>query len=124
MSKVLDKAEELAAAIEESEELQQVKAMQDLLSKDKEAEEILNSFFKMQQQLYSLQEQGIEPDDELNAQFNAIQDKMEGNMTVAKYYQSQAALGHLLQQINGLITKAITGQDGCDEESCANCTGC
>lgn len=124
MSRVLEKAAELAVAIEESDELKQVKEMQVLLSQDKEAEEIMNSFFKMQQQLYALQEQGIEPDDELNAQFNAVQDRMEGNMTVAKYYQSQAALGQLLQQINSLITKAITGEEGCTDEMCANCTGC
>lgn len=124
MSRVLEKAAELAVAIEESEELKNMKEMQLALQDDKEAEEILNSFFKMQQQLYALQEQGIEPDDELNAQFNAIQDKMEGNLTVAQYYQSQAALGQLLQQINGLITKAITGEEGCTDEMCASCSGC
>ena len=124
MSFVLEKAAELAAAIEESDELKQVKEMQQVIQEDKEAEEILNSFFQMQQQMYELQGKGIEPDDELNAQYNAIQDKMEQNMNVAKYYQSQAALGQLLQQINGLITKAITGEEGCSEESCASCAGC
>ena len=124
MSFVLEKAAELAAAIEESDELKQVKEMQKVIQEDKEAEEILNSFFQMQQQMYELQTKGIEPDDELNAQYNAIQDKMEQNMNVAKYYQSQAALGQLLQQINGLITKAITGEEGCSEESCASCAGC
>ena len=124
MSFVLEKAAELAAAIEESDELKQVKEMQKVIQEDKEAEEILNSFFQMQQQMYELQGKGIEPDDELNAQYNAIQDKMEQNMNVAKYYQSQAALGQLLQHINGLITKAITGEEGCSEESCASCAGC
>ena len=124
MSFVLEKAAELAAAIEESDELKQVKEMQQVIQEDKEAEEILNSFFQMQQQMYELQGKGIEPDDELNAQYNAIQDKMEQNMNVAKYYQSQAALGQLLQQINGQITKAITGEEGCSEESCASCAGC
>lgn len=124
MSRVLEKAAELAVAIEESEELKQVKEMQQIIQEDKEAEEILNSFFQMQQQMYQLQEQGVEPDDELNAQYNAIQDKMEQNINVAKYYQSQAALGQLLQQINGLITKAITGEEGCSDEMCASCSGC
>ncbi len=124
MSRVLEKAAELAVAIEESEELKQVKEMQQIIQEDKEAEEILNSFFQMQQQMYQLQEQGVEPDDELNAQYNAVQDKMEQNINVAKYYQSQAALGQLLQQINGLITKAITGEEGCTDEMCASCSGC
>ena len=124
MSRVLEKAAELAAAIEERDELKQVKEMQQAVQNDKEAEEILNSFFQMQQQMYQMQEKGIEPDDELNAQYNAVQDRMEQNMTVAKYYQSQAALGQLLQQINSLITKAITGEEGCSEESCASCAGC
>lgn len=124
MSRVLEKAAELAAAIEECDELKQVKEMQQVIQQDKEAEEILNSFFQMQQQMYQLQEKGVEPDDELNAQYNAIQDKMEQNLTVAKYYQTQAALGQMLQQINSLITKAITGEEGCTDEMCANCTGC
>ena len=85
MSRVLEKAAELAAAIEESDELKQVKEMQQAVQNDKEAEEILNSFFQMQQQMYQMQEKGIEPDDELNAQYNAVQDIMEQNMTVAKY---------------------------------------
>lgn len=124
MSRVLEKAAELADAIETCEELKEVKKMQQIIQGDKEAEEILNSFFQMQQQLFQLQEQGVEPDDELTAQYNAVQDKMEQNMNVAKYYQSQAILGQLLQQVNGLITKAITGEDGCTDEMCANCTGC
>ena len=54
MSFVLEKAAELAAAIEESDELKQVKEMQQVIQEDKEAEEILNSFFQMQQQMYEL----------------------------------------------------------------------
>lgn len=124
MSLVLEKAAELAAAIEECDELKEAQKMQQAIQGDEEATEILNSFFRMQQQLVALQEKGIEPDDELTAQFNAVQDKMEGNMLVAQYYKSQAELGQLLQQVNGFITKAITGEEACTEEMCEHCSGC
>ena len=122
MSLVLEKAAELAAAIEESDELKDFQEKQKLVQENKEADEILNSFFRMQ--LMSLQEQGVEPDDDLLAQFNAVQDKMEQNKEVADYYQSQVALGQMLQQINGMISKAITGEEGCSDEDCAHCSGC
>ena len=79
MSLVLEKAAELAAALENCEELKDIKVKQEALRADAEAEEMLSVFFQMQQQLYSLQEQGKEPDPELTAQFNEIQDKMEKN---------------------------------------------
>lgn len=123
MSIVLEKAAELAAAIEECEELKAVKEKQAAVAKDKEAEEILSSFFTMQQEIAEVQAAGKEPGDELMAQFNDVQNKMESNLAVAEYYQSQAILGQLLQQVNGLITKAITGEE-CSEEDCAHCSGC
>lgn len=124
MSLVLEKAAELAAALEDCEELKIVKEKQDALHSDRDAEEILASFFQMQQQLYTLQEQGAEPDDELMAQYKDVQDKMEQNLAVAEFYKSQEALGQILQQINKLISKAITGEEGCSEDSCASCAGC
>jgi cell fate (sporulation/competence/biofilm development) regulator YlbF (YheA/YmcA/DUF963 family) len=124
MSLVLEKAAELAAALENCEELKEVKAKQEALRGDAEAEEILASFFQMQQQLYTLQEQGQEPDPELTAQFNEIQDKMENNQAVAAFYNSQAALGQILQQINQIITSAITGEEECTPDQCASCSGC
>lgn len=125
MSLVLEKAVELAAALENCEELKEVKSKQEALRADAEAEEMLASFFQMQQQLYSLQEQGKDPDAELTAQFNDIQDKMEKNLAVAEFYQSQAALGQILQQINQIITQAITGEEeGCSPDHCASCSGC
>lgn len=124
MSLVLEKAAELAAALENCEELKAVKAKQEALRADAAAEEMLSSFFQMQQQLYSLQEQGIEPDKELTAQFNDIQDKMEKNQAVSEFYESQAALGQILQQINQIITTAITGEEECTPDQCASCSGC
>ncbi len=124
MSQVLEKAAELAIAIEESEELLKARECQKAVEEDRDASEILNSYFSMQQQLNDLEKQGKEPDHNLITQFNAIQDKMEANANIANYYKSQADLGRMLQQINTFITKAITGQEPCDEEACASCSGC
>ena len=124
MSQVLEKAAELANAIETSEELLNARACQKAVEGDAEASEILNSYFSMQQQLNDLENQGKEPDQNLIAQFNGIQDKMEANVNIANYYKSQADLGRMLQQINTFITKAITGQEPCDEDACASCSGC
>lgn len=125
MSLVLEKAAELAAALEDCEELKNIKEKENQVKADPEASSILSSYFEMQQQMYHLQDQGKEPDAELTEQFNAIEDKMEQNMTIAEFYKSQEALGLLLQKVNGLISKALTGEDpSCSEDQCASCAGC
>lgn len=125
MSLVLEKAAELAAALEDCEELKDIKEKEEAVKADPEASAILSSYFEMQHQLYHFQEQGKEPDSELVQQFNAIEDKMEQNMTIAEFYKSQEALGLLLQKVNGMISKALTGEEpGCSDDQCASCAGC
>ncbi|MDO4542232.1 MAG: YlbF family regulator [Bacillota bacterium] len=126
MSQVIEKAVELADALESCEELLTLRAKEDAVKADPEATTILNHYFEMQHQMYHLQENGREPDAELLEQFNAIQDKMSGNMVIAEYYKSQEALGLLLQKVNGMISKAITGEDPseCSDADCASCAGC
>lgn len=124
MSLVLEKAAELAAALENCEELKTVKEKEEALHADAEGEELFTSYIQMHQQLSSLQEQGIEPDKELIAQFNDIQDKMENNKAVSEFYESQAIFGQVLQQINHIITTAITGEEACTPDQCASCSGC
>ncbi|MEG0875065.1 MAG: YlbF family regulator [Clostridiales bacterium] len=126
MSQVIEKAAELAAALEECAELQAVKAKEDAVKADPAAEALLSSYFEMQHQLYHIQESGGEPDAELIEQFNSAQEKMEKNMNIAEFYKAQEELGIILQQVNAMISKALTGEDPdeCSEEDCAGCAGC
>lgn len=126
MSQVLEKAVELADALEECEELKEVKEKEEAVRADANAASILNSYFEMQHQMYHLQEEGKEPDPELLAQFNDIQNTMSENMVIAEYYKSQETLGYLLQKVNAIISKAITGEDpaDCSDADCASCAGC
>lgn len=121
---VLEKAAELADAIELSEELRLVRQKEFELRADKTAEPILSLYFELQQKLMEIQEQGKEPDLELVDQFNKVQDQMEANESIAQYYKAQEGLGVLLQQVNTLISRALTGDDGCSPSSCASCSGC
>ena len=123
MSVVLTRAEALAQAIAECDELKEARRCQAEVNGDPAAEAIINDFFRVQTQIMELQNQGKEPTDELNEEFNDIQDKMEGNLKVATYYQAQANLGRLLQEINEMITEAVTGEQ-CTEEMCETCSGC
>ena len=123
MSVVLTRAEALAQAIADCDELKEARRCQMEVNGDPAAEAIINEFFKLQSQIMESQNRGEEPSDELNEAFNDVQDKMEGNLKVATYYQAQANLGRLLQEINELITEAVTGEQ-CTDEMCENCTGC
>ncbi len=121
---VLEKAAELAQAIEESEELLLVRQKEVTLRADKGAEPILSLYFELQQKLFEMQEQGKEPEIELVEQFNTVQDQMEKNPAIAEYYKAQEGLGVLLQQINSMISRALTGDEGCSDSNCASCSGC
>ena len=126
MSNVLEKAAELAEALEVCEEMKNMKDKEAAIKQDPEASTILNSYFQMQNELYQLQEMGKEPEAELVAQFNEVQNKMEANIHIAEFYKCQEELGKLLQKINGLISKAITGEDPteCAPSDCVSCVGC
>ncbi len=126
MSQVLEKAVELADALENCTELKDVKEKENEIKADPVASSLINSYFEMQHQMYQLQESGKEPDADLLQQFNDIQDKMSENIIIAEYYKSQETLGFLLQKINTMISKAITGEDPseCSDSDCASCAGC
>ena len=124
MSAILEKAAELAAALEESEELKTVHECEMAVRMNPVADAILTDFFETQNTLQQMQMRGEQIDDELISKLNQIQDHMENNELIAKYYKSQEALGIILQQINGMLSKALTGEEACDPNSCATCGGC
>ncbi len=121
---VLEKAAELAQAIEDCEELRLVREKETTLRADKAAEPILSRYFELQQKLFEMQEAGKEPETELVNQFNLVQDQMEENAAISSYYKAQEGLGVLLQQVNAMISRALTGDDGCSPSDCAGCSGC
>lgn len=125
MSQVLEKAVELTEALEVCDEMKTMKEKEAALQSDPQALAIHDSYIQMQNQLYQLQEMGKEPEAELLQQFKDAETKLESNMVIAEYYQACAELGKIVQKINGLISKAITGQDPteCAPSDCEGCPG-
>lgn len=126
MSIIIEKATELADALAASEELRIVREKEATLRQDAEAMALIQSFSEIQNQVQQAQMQGERIGDDLIAKFNEAQNKMEANDIVADYNDSQDKLGMILQQVNNILSQALSNgeEPGCDESQCAGCSGC
>lgn len=123
MAEILEKAQELATALQESFELQNVRAKEKLVQDDPAAKKLMDGLRATQMEYYNLQMDGGEPSEELVAKLKSLQEEMEENDLLMDYMEAQESLGKVLQQINVMISQALSGE-GCSGTECSSCSGC
>lgn len=121
--KVLDKAKELAEALKESAELKDVQAKEQIVMENKEARELIEELKTKQAEFYRVQMSGKEPSEAMVTALNKFQERMEKNSLVMDYLESQENIGKILEQVNTMISAALSGEK-CSEECCSGCSGC
>ncbi|GAW91498.1 YlbF family regulator [Calderihabitans maritimus] len=120
---VMEKAHELAKALEESEELSRLRQAELQIAQDPVAKKILAEFYQTQRELMQAKSQGKDPAPEQLEKVKEIEEKMENNESLQNYAQAQKEVTQLLQSVNFIISKAITGEapacgPGCDKGCC------
>lgn len=118
---VLEKGQELADLIRDSEELKAVREGEMAISMEPEARAIIEEYQQLQQEAQAQGLQQLTP--ELQEKADLIEEKMSKNETLIKYLEAQDKLDNILSQLNNMINMALTQQDdGCT--SCSSCSGC
>jgi len=120
---ILEKAAELAAALEGSDEVKQVRETEKIVQADKQAVELMNKFQAKQMEVYNIQMAGKDPSEEISQELNQLRDRIQKNNKLMDYIQAQEKLGKILEQVNVLISKALQG-DSCGDNCCSGCAGC
>lgn len=126
-TKILEKASELAEAIAECNELAVIRDAEIKMNNDPNAVAILEEFQNKQQHLYSIQMSGGDISESEKNEYEKIEAKMQQNENIKAYIDASEKFEKLMNSVNMIISKAISGDEGCDcgcDSECGPDCGC
>ncbi len=124
---VIEVAQELGKAITESQELADMRSTQEAMMSDVAAAALVDEFNQKQQRFIELTHNGVQLTSEQKAEIADIEKRMMENPKVLAYYHAQQNFEKMLDGINQIIYKAISGNNGCEGDgSCSSgcCSSC
>ncbi|TYO97808.1 YlbF family regulator [Desulfallas thermosapovorans] len=122
---ILEKAYELGQEIAASEELNNMKNAELTMMQDQEAQSIIQEFNAKQRQYMEMQRQGQQLTETQKKEVADLEKRMLDNPLIYSFFQAQQNFEKVLEEINNIISKAITGeQSSCSDECCSSCSGC
>ncbi len=113
MATVMNHAEELADAIVESSEFQELKEKEAVMVEDEEAKSMLDDLNAKYQQAQMMQQNGQQLSDEQKQELSMMEQKMKQNDKIAEFYEAQNHFNQLMNSVNQVITNKLQQ----DEES-------
>lgn len=122
---VLAKAEELADAISESEELTALRDAAERLDGDEIANAALSKFQEKQEMVQRAATSGLQLPDEQMQELKQMQDKIREIPAVQDFAMAQSNFNDLMGRVNNIIAAAVMGPDednsggGCSEPGCS-----
>lgn len=127
MSLVLNKAKDLAEALAECPEILALRDAEIAMGRDPEAQAIIAEFQEKQHEFQEAMSSGKELSPAQEAARDEIEDKMENNELIRDYFDAQQKLESLLQAVNMVVSRAISGEDVTEcGPGCSSCgsSGC
>ena len=136
MKQVLEKTQELAEAILQSEFYQNMKRLESETRRDEEAASLLDDMIIKRQRVEDiLSSADMDPNElkKASAEMNAAEQAMNANPRIQKLKEARKDFQTMMDNVNQLLRLAITGRTddgrgirrsgGCGG-SCAGCDGC
>lgn len=117
----MDKAQELADLLANCEELNAMRDAEVAMYSDAAAQAIINEFQQAQQEFHEVYSRGEELTDAQKEQAGKIEEKMDSNPAISKYIAAQEKFETVIQGVNTIIGRAISGEE--EEEGCSSCGG-
>lgn len=123
---ILEKAYALGQEIATSKELRDMKEAEQALMGDKEAQKIIQEFNEKQKRFMNMQQQGLELSQIQKDEVKDLEQRMLDNPLIYNFFQAQQGFEKVLEEINGIISKAIAGDNACGDASCSDdcCSTC
>lgn len=126
MSAVLDKAQELADAISDSEELEELRVAAERLDEDEIASAAIKQFQEKQETIRRAASSGLElPEDQISA-LKELQGRIGEIPAVQSFASAQDGFNMMMSKVNDIISTAVTGSIPGEEEGGSDCSsgGC
>lgn len=125
MSAVLDRAQELAEAISDSQELEELRVAAERLDDDEIASAAIKQFQEKQEVVRRAASSGLElPEDQIN-ELKEMQGRIGDIPSVQDFTAAQNGFNVLMSKVNDIIAAAVTGVTPGEEEGGSECgPGC
>lgn len=127
MEKIIEKAKELGALLENSEIVLTQRAAKKEFDNDKELQDLIGAFNMAKLSLMN-ESNKDKPDNEKVEQFRKqtteAYEKVMQHPVMERLNNAEMALEGLLNQVNGILQQSVTGEPGGCTHNCATCGGC
>ncbi|NLB39626.1 MAG: YlbF family regulator [Clostridiales bacterium] len=127
---VMDKARELAAAIAQSAEYEQMRNAEDEASADTALEAIYNDYALKQRQVEE-ETKSPTPDykkiGDLTRQMEGVEETLRRNQQMQKLTNARTAFSAMMNGVNMELQRVLSpesDEDGCGSDGCVGCSGC
>ncbi|AFM41823.1 hypothetical protein Desaci_2912 [Desulfosporosinus acidiphilus SJ4] len=129
-SEILEKAQILADAIARSPELAELHNMEDAMTADDSAQQLIAELQKAQERFMELQQNNQELSEEDKKAVDEIESKVEANPAISAYMKAQDNFTQMLDSVNAILAGAIAnasedgscGDGGCSSGCCGSCS--
>lgn len=124
MSIVLEKAQELAEAIADSDELVELRDAAEKVEVDETATSMIGRLQEKQEVVRRAASSGLELPEEQISELKDLQVKIGDIPTVQDFNVAQGKFNTLMEQVNGIIAGALSDGEPEQDEGCAPGPGC
>ena len=115
MATVMEYAEDLAEAIVESQEFQELKDKEEVMVEDEDAKTMLDELNAKYQQAQMMQKNGQQMSDEQKQELQVMEQKMKKNDKISEFYEAQNHFNQLMNSVNQVITQKLQGEEQAED---------
>ncbi|CCU79220.1 hypothetical protein HSACCH_01154 [Halanaerobium saccharolyticum subsp. saccharolyticum DSM 6643] len=115
MATVMEYAEDLAEAIVESQEFQELKEKEETMVEDEDAKTMLDELNAKYQQAQMMQKNGQQMSDEQKQELQVMEQKMKKNDKISEFYEAQNHFNQLMNSVNQVITQKLQGEEQAED---------
>jgi len=123
MSAVLSKAEELAAAISDCEELGLLREAAQKVDSDEAATAALQKFSEKQEMVQRAASSGLQLPPEQMEELQEMQGKIRDIPSIKDFATAQGSFNQLMDQVNEIISAAVMGREPGEANDCGCAPG-
>jgi|SRR5665811_779959 len=123
MSIILSKAEELAAAISDCDELGVLREAAQKVDSDEEASAALQKFSEKQEVVQRAASSGIELPPEQMEELQEMQGKIRDIPSIKEFATAQGSFNQLMDKVNEIISAAVMGREPGEAADCGCAPG-
>ncbi|PSL45173.1 cell fate (sporulation/competence/biofilm development) regulator YlbF (YheA/YmcA/DUF963 family) [Salsuginibacillus halophilus] len=113
---IQEQAQELATALRNSEEFQQLKQLHEDVENDEVAKRMLDNFRELQMSLQQKQMQGEQPSEEEITQAQKQFEMVQQHETISKLMEEEQKMSTIIGDLNKVITEPLEELYGSPEE--------